>query len=277
VSSSCAYFERDDRTLRNHGYANVWHRYPALSVHPPTVRNMGRLLATMICVSKSIEIIDFTKDLPGGPVVKGLVVPEAAPATASDLANAINQIRPERQEIVVIAADHSVATRVTQITRMLAQSDRQMASVIDAMFVPGTIASPAMARQAQRNAEARQELIEEFGLRDSDQVAELAGSAASNRSATASRWLAARRIFAVNHLGAKLYPNFQFGTDGRPRPVIAGVLEAFEPYGLDGWEIALWFTTASGWLDDKRPVDLLTREPDQVVDTARHTFEEVDA
>ena len=238
---------------------------------------MGSLLAPMICVSKSIEIIDFTEDLPGGPVVKGLVVPEAAPATASDLTNAINQIRPERQGVVVIAADHSVATRVTQITRMLAQSDRQMASVIDAMFVPGTIASPAMARQAQRNAEARQELIEEFGLRDSDQVAELAGSAASNRSATASRWLAARRIFAVNHLGAKLYPNFQFGTDGRARPVIGGVLEAFQPYGLDGWEIALWFTTASGWLDDKRPVDLLTREPGQVVDVARHTFDEVDA
>jgi len=67
----------------------------------------------MICVCKSIEIIDFTEDLPGGPVVKGLVVPEAAPATASDLANVINQIRPERQEVVVIAADHSVATRVT--------------------------------------------------------------------------------------------------------------------------------------------------------------------
>jgi len=33
----------------------------------------------------------------------------------------------------------------------------------------------------------------------------------------------------------------------------------------------------AGWLDDKRPVDLLTREPDQVVDAARHTFEEVDA
>jgi hypothetical protein len=72
-------------------------------------------------------------------------------------------------------------------------------------------------------------------------------------------------------------PLIGFGTDGRPRPVIAGVLEAFEPHGLDGWEIALWFTTASGWLDDKRPVDLLTREPDQVVDAARHTFEEVDA
>ena len=160
-----------------------------------------------------------------------------------------------------------MATRVKQITRMLAQSDVQMAGVIDAMFVPRSVVPPAVARQARRNAQARQELIDEFGLRESDQVADLAGSAASNRSATASRWLAARKIFAVNHRG----------TDGRPRPVIAGVLEAFEPYGLDGWEIALWFTTASGWLDDRRPVDLLTRDPDQVVDAAQHAFEEVGA
>jgi hypothetical protein len=230
----------------------------------------------MIHVSKDIEIIDFTEGSRGGAAVKGLVVPEAAPATASDLAAAIKQIRPEGEEIVVIAANHSVTTRVKQITRMLARSDLLTAGLIDAMFVPGSIASPAVARHAQRNAEARQELIDEFGLRDSDQVAELAGSTASNRSATASRWLAARRIFAVNQRGARLYPSFEFGTDGRPRPVIARMLEAFEPFGLDGWEIALWFTTASGWLDDKRPVDLLTREPDKVVQAARHTFEEVD-
>lgn len=230
----------------------------------------------MICVSKGIEIIDFTEGFEGGAGVKGLVVPESAPATASDVAAAIKQIRPERQEVVAIAADHSVATRVRLIARMLAQNELLTERLIDAMLVPGGTVSPATARQAQRNAEVRQQLIDEFGLYDSDHVADLAGSAASNRSATASRWLAARKIFAVNHRGTRLYPSFQFGTDGRPRPVIARVLEAFEPYGLDGWEIALWFTTASGWLDDQRPVDLLTREPDQVVDAAQHTFEEVD-
>jgi hypothetical protein len=74
-----------------------------------------------------------------------------------------------------------------------------------------------------------------------------------------------------------VFPGFQFGTDGHPRPVIGRVLEVFEPYGLDGWETALWFTTASGWLDDQRPVDMLTREPEQVVEAARHAFEEVAA
>jgi hypothetical protein len=49
------------------------------------------------------------------------------------------------------------------------------------------------------------------------------------------------------------------------------------PDALDGWETALWFTTASGWLGDQRPVDLLTREREQVVEAARDAFEEAAA
>jgi hypothetical protein len=225
-------------------------------------------------VNIGIEFINLTDDLGDGTTVKALVVPEAAPATASDVAAAIEQIRADQEDIVVFAADHSVVIEVKRMAIGLAKSHLLTARVIDAMFVPGGTVSQATARQALRNAEARQELMDEFRLHDSDEIADLAGSAASNRSATASRWLAAKKIFAVNHQGAQLYPGFQFGTDGRPRPVIARVLEAFEPYGLDGWETALWFTTASGWLDDHRPVDLLTREPDKVVEAARHAFDE---
>lgn len=228
----------------------------------------------MIYVNEELQFIDLTSSSEGDTVAKALVVPAAASATASDLAAAIEEIRPAGEEVVVVAANHSVATQVARIAAVLVQSEEQSTRLVDAMFVPGSTVSPAAASQAHRNAEARQELIDEFGVYGSDHVAEVAGSAAANRSATASRWLAARRIFTVNHRGTRLYPSFQFGTDGQPRPVIASVLEVFEPYGLDGWETALWFTTASGWLDDQRPVDLLTREPEQIVDAARHTFDE---
>jgi hypothetical protein len=228
----------------------------------------------MIYVNNKIQFIDLTSSPAGDAVAKALLIPAAALATASDLAAAIEEIRPEGEEIVIVAANHSVATQVARLAAVLVQSQEQTARLVDAMFVPGSTVSPATARQAQRNAEARQELVDEFGLHDSDHVAEAAGSAATNRSATASRWSAAGRIFTVNHRGTRLYPSFQFGTDGHPRPVIASVLEVFEPYGLDGWETALWFTTASGWLDDQRPVDLLTREPEQIVEAARHTFDE---
>lgn len=225
-------------------------------------------------MNEEIQFIDLTSSPVGEAVARALVVPEAASATAADLAAAIEEIRSAGEEVVVLAANHSVATQVTRFAAVLTQLEEQATRLVDAMFVPRSTVSPAAASQALRNAEARQELIDEFGLYDSDHVAEVAGSAATNRSATASRWSAAGRIFTVNHRGTRLYPSFQFGTDGHPRPVIASVLEVFEPYGLDGWETALWFTTASGWLDDQRPVDLLTREPEQIVKAARHTFDE---
>jgi hypothetical protein len=246
----------------------------ATSADPPGCSTLEDPLR-MISVSKGVEFIDLTGSRVGGPAIRAFVVHEDAPASASDLAAAIEQIRPEREEVLVVAADHSVVTQIKRMAAVLARSDVQTARLIDAMFVSGSTVSLATTSQAQRNAVARQELIDEFGLYDSDQVADVAGSSASNRSATASRWLAAGKIFAVNHRGARLYPRFQFGMDGHPRPVIASVLEVFEPYGLDGWETALWFTTASGWLDDQRPVDLLTREPEQVVEAARHAFDEV--
>lgn len=228
----------------------------------------------MICVNTSAQFIHFTDDVGGGQRVAGIVVPAATPASGPELVDALERIRPDQgADLVVVAAEHSVAVQVQRLAVALVEGQALTDQLIDAMFVPGSTASPAAARQAQRNAVARQELVEEFGLYDADEVADLSGSTAANRSATASRWVAGAKIFAVTHRGARLYPSFQFGMDGQPRPVIAEVLKAFAPYGLDGWETALWFTTASGWLDDQRPVDLLTREPQRVVEAARQTFD----
>jgi hypothetical protein len=195
----------------------------------------------MISVREGAQFMEFTDDdLEGGTDVRGFVVPESVPASNSELAAAIEQIRPDHgADMVILAADHTVAVQLLRLTVALGKSALLTERLIDAMFVPGSTASPAAAHQAQRNAMARQALIDEFGLHSADEIAELSGSTASNRSATAS-------------------------------PVLA----AFEPYGLDGWEVALWFTTGSGWLDDERPVDLLTRAPERVTAAAEHAFEE---
>jgi hypothetical protein len=233
---------------------------------------------TMIRVSKHIEFIDFTEGGAVGDVaVKGLVVRESSTAADAEVAKALRGLRLEHEELVVLAADRPNAVLFERLIRVVMLSQLHAARLVDAMLFPGGAASAAAATQAQRNAEARQELIDEFGLYGSDEIAEFAGSTATNRSATASRWLASGKIFAVNHKGARLVPAFQFGTDGQPRPVIGEVLAVLEQYGLDGWETALWFTTESGWLDDRRPVDLLTGKPDEVVEAARHAFDEVAA
>lgn len=80
--------------------------------------------------------------------------------------------------------------------------------------------APAALLQARRNAQARKQLLDEFGALKAVEVADLAGSTAENRSATANRWRHEGRIFGVRYQDAVYYPGFQFADDGQPLPAI---------------------------------------------------------
>lgn len=140
---------------------------------------------------------------------------------------------------------------------------RRLEVVIDAML-PDSVPSPAEAWHAQQNAQAREELLKEFGALTAEQVADQAGSTAANRSALASRWHSEGRILGVKWHGRTLYPAFQF-RDGRPSPAVVHAAAILRDRGLGGWALALWFLTPSGWLWDKRPVDLLDEDPERVL------------
>lgn len=219
-------------------------------------------------MSKRIDIIQLTSR-----VEDRSIVADEQQVALSELAPHIKGLQLRANEVLMLAAvEAGTAAQLTQLAQLVASEKIQTERLVDAMFTRRTVSAQA-AQQAQRNADARQELIDEFGLHSGEQVADLSGSRARNRFATASRWLAEGRIFAVEHLGSRAYPAFQFGTDGNPRPVIQRVLKVLESYGLDGWETALWFTTATGWLDDRRPVDLLIGAADDVVAAAAQTFD----
>jgi hypothetical protein len=136
------------------------------------------------------------------------------------------------------------------------------------------VPEPAVVLQARRNAEARTALLTEFGGLTAAQVAELSGSEAHNRSALAGRWRREGRLLAVDHHGTTYYPGFQFDADGQPRPVVAEVLEHLNALAVTPWQQALWFTTANGWLDGRRPVDILEDEPAAIVGAAREAVRE---
>lgn len=133
---------------------------------------------------------------------------------------------------------------------------------------------PALLQQANRNAKARTDLAEEFGLFSGVDVAALAASTSGNASATASRWKNEGKVFTVGPTGGQRFPGFQFSEDGRPRPVIAQVLAVLGER-LSGWELALWFTGSNGWLGGERPVDVLDSDPELVVDAAGHLAAEL--
>lgn len=146
-----------------------------------------------------------------------------------------------------------------------------MQKLIEAML-PATVPTPPAVLQARRNALAREKLFHEFGALTSVEVADLAGSRASNKAALANRWKQEGRISSVLHNGGAYYPAFQFDADGRPLPVIAEVIRILGREVSD-WELALWYMAANGWLGGRRPVDLLASEPDAVVKAAEREAE----
>lgn len=117
------------------------------------------------------------------------------------------------------------------------------------------------ARQARRLAAARRAFLKEFGGPD--------------RPAVDWEYLQReRKIFTVTHRGATYVPSFQFDEKGKPRPAVERVIQILGKDTSD-WGLALWFTAASGRLDGKRPVDLLSSHPEEVVQAAEQEAAEL--
>ena len=176
------------------------------------------------------------------------------------------------------AKEAAVFTDALSVIKEYTRIDSAMFSKIMETLIPANRdypVPPALLEQANRNAKARNELAEQFGLLSGAEVAALAASNSGNASAMASRWKAEGKVFTVGPTGGQRFPGFQFGKDdGRPLPVIAQVLAVFGEQ-LSGWELALWFTGSNGWLGGERPVDVLDSDPELIVDAAGHLAAEL--
>lgn len=138
----------------------------------------------------------------------------------------------------------------------------EVAAIADHLTPRLDVPAPEVLEAARRNAEDRRAAAEEFGLFSAEQVAKLVGSKSANRSAAAYNLRRDGKIFAVVTADGDRYPGFEFDPDsGRPRPAVGQVLAALAPLELSGWELFAWFTAPTGWLDDRRPADLLSSAP----------------
>jgi hypothetical protein len=173
------------------------------------------------------------------------------------------QLEPVMLKVLEQAADAVQARRK-------ALTERQIEALADVYMVNDPLAV-AMPDIEADNAKAQAHYLQTVPHHTAEVLADLAGHGSKNRSATASRWKAARQIFGVRYAGREVYPAFQF-KDRAPRPVIGQALEAL-PADMSSWQIAFWFAGANGWLGGACPMDRLD-QPEAVVAAARHEGED---
>ena len=108
--------------------------------------------------------------------------------------------------------------------RRRALTERNVEALVDVYFGVDPLAA-AMPDLERDNAEAQALFLRTWPVLTAEALARQAGHGSRNRSATASRWKAARRMFGVRAGGREVYPAFQF-EDGRPKPVVGRILKA---------------------------------------------------
>ncbi|WP_024793259.1 hypothetical protein [Tomitella biformata] len=140
---------------------------------------------------------------------------------------------------------------------------------VQAVDAPTT---PQIARAVQATENRWRAIESEFGLLNSTDVARLLGSRASNTRSFTADQRKAGRVLGIRRGKSYLYPGFQFDANGVVQTAIPTILRLAADADWSAESTAMWLCSPSGWLADRRPVDLLATEPDAVLAAARAKF-----
>ena len=132
---------------------------------------------------------------------------------------AVRKIRDDRAIIRNEQAERR-AGLVASVLRVVEREDEQTDSLIAALQ-PDRVLGSAAVEQARLNAAARDEFVQSWHCYTSAEVADVVGSRATNRAASAHRLLRRGEIFQVRYGSDTLVPAFQFSPHGEPKPAVA--------------------------------------------------------
>jgi len=219
----------------------------------------------------SIDGQRFTLQLKGGSVTAREVL-DALQASMAEVFSSSAQfllVRDPDPELapIINAVVEQVPGAVRARRRAL--TEQHIEALVDVYMANDPLAA-AMPDLERDNAEAQAHFLKRWPVLSADEIAARAGHGSKNRSATATRWKRAGKIFGIRSGGREVYPAFQF-KDGEPHKTIASVL-ANLPEGMSGWQIAFWFIGPNSWLEDAAPVSRLEDEA-ALVTAARHEAE----
>ncbi|CAD7717312.1 hypothetical protein LMG31884_25470 [Xanthomonas hydrangeae] len=152
--------------------------------------------------------------------------------------------------------------------------DKQQKAMIDTLIetlVPRIEPSNRAILEAKMMAQVRQDAIEATDWLTAAQIAEVAELSQTNPSAQPNKWKRDGLIFAVQQeAGKDLFPRYALDSGNKYRPVkaLAQVLKVFA--GKKGpWGLASWFSARNSFLGGQRPQDLLTSDPQRVINAAQ--------
>lgn len=147
-------------------------------------------------------------------------------------------------------------------------------------FSAGEMATAEQTRQPVTiNNTAKLEQLRKHILDDSEwlpaqEVSRRAGSSATvkNPSGLPNRWKRTGKIFALSFEGRDLYPAYGLDVGGQPLPLMKKIIALFGE-SKTPWTLAVWFGTPNSWLGNEKPKNLMTSEPEKVLEAAQRAKE----
>jgi hypothetical protein len=124
-----------------------------------------------------------------------------------------------------------------------------------------------LAKLEAAKARALEAVVENSEWLTAEEIGERGKFGPSSRVDDANRWKQAGRIFAVSYRDQDRFPRYALDDTFRPISGLESVLRLFG--SINPWRIAVWFESANAWLDNQRPRQLLSDEPERV----RHAAE----
>lgn len=188
---------------------------------------------------------------------------------------------PEQRTVAVtfaddeqgIAAERVIHQVVEFLPQLIQERQRDTLKKLVNVLLTDVTPSKAAREQARMLIKAKTDILKSGDFLPATEVARLAGFSASNLSVQPNKWKRSREIFAIQHGREDYLPTYALDSDHRPRKEMAEILNIFGE-AKDGWGLAFWFAALNSFLDDERPQDVLTTDPESVIAAAKDEMAE---
>ena len=119
-----------------------------------------------------------------------------------------------------------------------------------------------IARFEAAQAKALEAVLENSEWLTAEEIGERRKADPSNVVAHVNQWREDGKVFAISYQGKDRFPRYALDDTFRPIPALESVLKLFG--SIDPWRIAVWFESTNAWLNNRRPRQLLSEEPERV-------------